>query len=87
MKDNYKLNPGDIISIHWETEDYPGFAYDLRYSGRDRKNNYVFESLVYGWEYLLTADKALLSPGTYDENERKWFTPDNHTGWMAYLPD
>ena len=84
---DYKLRKGDFISIHWlgEDERHPGFAYDLRYIGRNREHGYVLESTIYGWRYIVDKDKATVCCEGYGMN--RIYPVDNRSGWANYLPD
>ena len=87
MTTNEKLQKGDYISIHWENGDRPGFAYDLRYKGRNKEKGYVFESTIYGWNYIVDCKKETVTFCGYGKKDWATHPVDNSTGWLRYLPD
>lgn len=83
--ENYKLRKCDYISIRWTNPDgSQGYAFDLRYKGRNRNKDYILESTIYGWHYIVSRDKKTVYNDSHPEEV---WDVDNCSGWANVLPD
>jgi len=84
--ETFKLTHGDFITIRWydENGNATGYAYDLRYEGRNNECGYVFKSLIYGWNYVVDKNKETLYN---DYSPDVVYKVDARSGWTTYLPD
>ena len=75
-----ELQKGDQIMIHFR-EDGIGYAL-CEYKGRSLDHGYVFESVTYGWKYVLSKDKKMIV-----WNGKKACVAEDVNGWLRYLPE
>jgi len=102
MENEYKLQKGDELFIHFKDEytDKTGTeAYALcEYVGRDKKRNYLFDSVTYGWRYVVNKEKTKVTHFDNEvyfvgekvhlrlKKEGKEYDISDMTGWLKYLP-